>query len=236
MKIIGRTHPGQVRPNNEDALDFDVQRGVAVLADGMGGLNAGEVASATAVAAIIGELAAASELTTEAVSAAIDVANQVVYELSRNNRELRNMGTTVVVWARLADDRFAVAHVGDSRLYRLNDHGVRPLTSDHSVVQAMVDQGLMSAEEARVATNRNIITRAVGLDATVHVDVAEVAHHDGDCYLLCSDGLTDMLDDAELDELWQKHRKGSREELAEHLVDAAVVAGGFDNISVVLVG
>jgi serine/threonine protein phosphatase PrpC len=235
VKIIGRTHPGQVRPNNEDAFDFDVERGVAVLADGMGGLNAGEVASATAVAAILGELADVPELTAQAISAAIETANQHVYELSQKNRELRNMGTTVVVWATLDAGRLAIAHVGDSRAYRLNDAGVAPLTNDHSVVQAMVDQGLMTVEEARVATNRNIITRAVGLDVGVHVEVQEVAHQPGDRYLLCSDGLTDMLDHGELQSLWDKHRGGPMEALAEHFVDAAVVAGGYDNVSVVLV-
>ena len=235
MKIIGRTHPGQVRPNNEDAFDFDVERGVAVLADGMGGLNAGEVASATAVAAILGELAAAGTTSADTLAAAIVTANQHVYELAQNNRELRNMGTTVVVWAALAADRFAVAHVGDSRAYRLNEHGVAPLTRDHSVVQSMVDQGLMTVQEARVATNRNVITRAVGLENKVYVDVEEIGHVPGDCYLLCSDGLTDMLEDAEIEALWRQHRHAPMEELAEHMVDAAVVAGGYDNVSVVLV-
>jgi len=235
VKIIGRTHPGQVRPNNEDAFDFDVERGVAVLADGMGGLNAGEVASATAVAAILGELAAAQAVTVDAVSAAIVAANQHVYELAQKNRELRNMGTTVVVWAALAGSRFVVGHVGDSRAYRLNEDGLVPLTRDHSVVQAMVDQGLMTTAEARVATNRNVITRAVGLDDNVHVDVEEIGHDAGDYYLLCSDGLTDMLDDGEIQDLWRRHGDGPMEALAEHMVDAAVVAGGYDNVSVVLV-
>jgi protein phosphatase len=236
VKIIGRTHPGQVRPTNEDAFDFDSDLGVAVLADGMGGLNAGEVASATAVAAVLGELAAAPEVTPAAVASAIEIANQHVYELSQRNRELRDMGTTLVVWAALGAGRFAVGHVGDSRAYRLNGDGVQPLTRDHSVVQAMVDQGLMTADEARVATNRNVITRAVGLQADVHVDVEEISQQPGDCYLLCSDGLTDMLDDAQLQSYWQEHRHGPREVLAEHLVDAALIAGGYDNISVVVVG
>jgi len=235
VKIIGRTHPGQVRPNNEDAFDYDVERGVAVLADGMGGLNAGEVASATAVAAILGELASAGATSPDTVSAAIVAANRHVYELAQKNRELRNMGTTVVVWAALGAERFVVGHVGDSRAYRLNEHGMQALTRDHSVVQAMVDQGLMSVEEARVATNRNVITRAVGLENKVHVDVEEISHTSGDSYLLCSDGLTDMLDDAEIEALWHRHRHASMEELAQHMVDAAVVAGGFDNVSVVLV-
>lgn len=236
VKIIGRTHPGQVRPNNEDAIDFDAAMGVAVLADGMGGLNAGEVASASAVAAVLETLAGAAERTTEHVREAIAAANRHVYDLSRQQRELRNMGTTLVVLAAVGARRLAVAHVGDSRAYRLTHTGLQPLTKDHSVVQAMVDQGLMTADEARVATNRNIITRAVGLEPEVLVDVEEFAHDAEATYLLCSDGLTDMVDDAKLEALWLEHQSASLEHVAERFVDAAVHAGGFDNVSVVLMG
>ena len=242
MKIIGRTHPGQVRPNNEDAFDYDVEAGVAVLADGMGGLNAGEVASTRTVAAVLEALASQHRTAdgihrnAEDLRDAVAIANRHVYELSREQRELRNMGTTVVVLAMLDAKRLAVAHVGDSRAYRLNAAGIEPLTKDHSVVQAMVDQGVMSAEEARIATNRNIITRAIGLEPDVLVDVEEFAHGADDVYLLCSDGLTDMVDDARLEALWLEHRDKSLEQLAELFVDAAVHAGGFDNVAVVLVG
>jgi serine/threonine protein phosphatase PrpC len=160
MKIIGRTGIGKLRSNNEDALAFDAKRGIAVLADGMGGINAGEIASRQSAQAILEHLQTLDYIDDVGVVAAVQTANRHVFALSWRDVEVRGMGTTVVVWARLDGARFALGHVGDSRAYRINRSGVERLTRDHSVVQNMVDQGFLAAEEARAAPNRNVITRA----------------------------------------------------------------------------
>jgi serine/threonine protein phosphatase PrpC len=235
VKIIGRTDPGKVRKNNEDTWTHDSAMGVAVLADGMGGLNAGEVASEQAADAVMNHLRAAEALNCDSVRAAIAAANKHVFDLSQSDETLRNMGTTLVVWAALGADRFALGHVGDSRAYRINHEGLAPLTSDHSVVQTMVDEGFITPEEARTAPNRNVITRAIGLEAEVKIDVVELERSANDIFLLCSDGLSDMV---EIDALTEMCRGASGEGLAElagQLVRAANDAGGVDNITVVLV-
>jgi len=235
VKIIGCTDPGKVRKNNEDAWIHDPVLGIAVLADGMGGLNAGEVASQQAAEVILEFLRKAQSVDVESVAAAIEAANQHVFDLSQRDDELRNMGTTVVVWAALGRDRVAVGHVGDSRVYRIGTAALEPLTRDHSVVQTMLDQGYLSAEEARTAPNRNVITRGVGLEAEVKVDVAEVTRVPEDVFLLCSDGLSDMLEEAAIFELCRGVTGDGLAELGGRLVKAANDAGGADNITVVLV-
>jgi serine/threonine protein phosphatase PrpC len=234
VKIIGRSDAGKVRPNNEDCWRHDAQLGLAVLADGMGGLNAGEVASAQAVDAIMQHLRSAPAIDPDGVRLAIEAANRHVFGLSQRDATLHNMGTTVVVWAATAADRFVLGHVGDSRAFRINHAGVEPLTRDHSVVQSMVDHGYITAEEARTAPNRNVITRAVGLAATVDVDVAEFARNPDDVFLLCSDGLSDMVAFEKLVELCRDVTPETMSELAGRLVQAANDAGGLDNITVVL--
>lgn len=234
VKIIGRTNPGKVRENNEDAWAHDADLGVAVLADGMGGLNAGEVASEKAVDAIMEHLQAAEKLDSDSIGAAMEAANRYVFNLSQRDATLRNMGTTVVVWAALGTDRCVLGHVGDSRAYRINRSGLEALTRDHSVVQTMLDQGFITAEEARTAPNRNVITRAVGLEATVKVEVVELPRGADDVFLLCSDGLSDMVEPEALSALCRGVTKDGLAELAERLVRAANDAGGADNITVVL--
>jgi len=234
VKIIGRSDRGRVRQNNEDAWTHDSTLGVAVLADGMGGLNAGEVASEQALVAIMDHLRAADKLDSHCVEAAITTANRHVFDLSQGDAKLNNMGTTVVVWAALGDGRFALGHVGDSRAYRINRAGLEPLTRDHSVVQTMVEQGVITEAAARSAPNRNVITRAVGLAADVKVEVVELGRASDDVFLLCSDGLSDMLDLEALAELCRGATKDRLAELAERLVRAANDAGGIDNITVVL--
>jgi protein phosphatase len=234
VEITGRSDAGKIRQNNEDAWTQDSALGVAVLADGMGGLDAGEVASDQALIAIMDHLRAASQLDSGCVEAAISAANSRVYELSRGDANLSNMGTTVVVWAAVGGDRFVLGHVGDSRAYRINQSGLERLTRDHSVVQTMVDEGVLTEAQARTAPNRNVITRAVGLAADVEVDVAEHARGPDDVFLLCSDGLSDMLTLEELTALCREATRGRLEELAERLVQAANDAGGLDNITVVL--
>jgi protein phosphatase len=235
VKIIGRTDPGKVRKNNEDTWTHDSALGVAVLADGMGGLNAGEIASEQAAGAIIDHLRAAETADSDSVRAAIAAANRLVFDLSQRDPKLSSMGTTVVVWAAVGDDGFVLGHVGDSRAYRINQAGLEPLTRDHSVVQTMVDQGFITADEARTAPNRNVITRAVGLEAEVKVEVVELQRAADDVFLLCSDGLTDMVEVEALTELCRGANGEGLSELAGRLVQAANDAGGVDNITVVLV-
>lgn len=234
MKIIGRTDPGRVRENNEDCWQHDSAMGLAVLADGMGGLNAGEVASSQAVAAIMQHLRSATSIDPDSVRAAIAAANRHVFDLSQRDATLGSMGTTVVVWAQLTADRFVLGHVGDSRAFRINHAGLEPLTRDHSLVQTMLDRGYITADEARTAPNRNVITRAIGLESTVKADVAEFDRAVDDVFLLCSDGLSDMVEFEALSELCRGVTAESMTELAGRLVQAANDAGGIDNITVVL--
>ncbi len=240
MKIIGRTDVGRVRANNEDALAWDEQFGFAVLADGMGGLLAGEVASRAAVDAV-GEGLKVQSIDTTVVTACIDQANNQVRLLAADGNSLGNMGTTLVLWARSGSGRCIVAHVGDSRAYRYRDFRLFRLTSDHSVVQGMVNDGLMTPEEAQVAPNRNIITRALGLEPTVAAEVVELDFEPGDRFLLCSDGLSNMLPQSDLEAILNEAQwitgevANSCPGAADKLLAAANEAGGTDNISLVLI-
>lgn len=230
VEIVARTDCGRVRYNNEDRIEFDAGLGVAVLADGMGGQNAGEVASSAAVAAVMAALRAAPHPLGHALEDAIAAANRVVYRLGRDRTELRGMGTTLV--AAVVDEVAAwVAHVGDSRAYRYCARGLERLTTDHSVVQELVDTGAITAEAARRAPNRHIVTRALGMLEEVPCDLRRLEPASGDVLLLCSDGLTDMLDDAAIERLCRRH--GNLDGLADALVAAALEAGGLDNVSVV---
>jgi protein phosphatase len=202
-----------------------------VLADGMGGLNAGEVASQEAVYRFLEALE--EPLAARALARAVSDANTHVYELSRSDPELVNMGTTIVACGLAADGRWAVAHVGDSRAYLFRDGELQLLTMDHSIVQQMVEQGALSEEEAWASPNRHIITRAVGLEAEVAVEAAEVERKCGDVLLLCSDGLSDLLRDELIAEVLRE--QPSLDTAADQLIAAANRAGGTDNITVLLV-
>ncbi len=227
LEIVARSHAGRVRGNNEDSIAFLSLSGIAVLADGMGGLNAGEVASREAADRVLKGLGAGMGM-----QQVVEDANASIFELSRSDAELNNMGTTLVA-LQLVDNQMWLANVGDSRIYRFRDQTLDQLTCDHSVVQQLVDSGLMTAAEARQAPNRNIITRALGIEATVEVDVLEEQPQASDLYMLCSDGVTDMLEPEELQALFVAHSAPSL--LVDAIVDAANTAGGFDNISVILV-
>lgn len=218
-----------MRANNEDAIGFVAPEGIAVLADGMGGLNAGEVASRHAVDLMVQGLTAGLSMQQAVVDA-----NRTIYDLSRSDPELHNMGTTLVA-LRCVEDTLWLANVGDSRIYRYRASLLRQMTKDHSVVQQLVDGGVMSPAEARVAPNRNIITRALGIEGAVEVDVLRDSISDDDLYMLCSDGVTDMLAPQALEALFQAHTLEQMPLLVDAIVQAANDAGGSDNISVVLV-
>ncbi len=234
MEIVAESDTGRVRRNNEDAVAFDAGAGVAVLADGMGGLDAGEVASRLAVEAALKSLADAGNRSDSALRAAVEAANQAV-----RNRSLDTgveMGTTLVLWVLSEHGQCLIGHVGDSRAYRMRAGDLRCLTRDHSMVQQMIDEGLMSEAEAATSPNRNVITRALGLVGQVEVDVRSWVHSPGDLYLLCSDGLTDMVDDAGIRSILAGAGPDqSLAETARALVVRANSAGGHDNVSVILI-
>lgn len=233
MNYVGATDPGQVRSKNEDCYGFDAARGVAVLADGMGGLNAGEIASAAAVRAFLAAIP--ENCDAAALAEAASQANHQVYQRSREQLGHGVMGTTLVacVAAHASGARWLFANVGDSRAYLLRDRLLRQVTRDHSVVQELTEQGLLTRAEARYAPNRHIITRAIGLEAAVVADVDEIDRQDGDVVLLCSDGLTDMLQESAITEILISAE--SPRIAADRLVAAANRAGGIDNISLVLI-
>ncbi|TVS16226.1 MAG: Stp1/IreP family PP2C-type Ser/Thr phosphatase [Gammaproteobacteria bacterium] len=246
ISVGGLSDTGQLRDHNEDCIGHRVDIGLLVLADGMGGLKAGEVASAMAVEVITAELEAELKSVTPgrhddasgyaleslAVGRAILKANASIYGVAQSQPQCAGMGTTLVV-VLFYDNRLTVAHVGDSRLYRLRENELEQVTLDHSLVQELVDRGFYTPEEARHATNKNIVTRALGIGPEVNFDMQEEVALPGDIFLLCSDGLNDMLEDAEIRDIVIENRS-NLDAAAEQLVAAANAAGGRDNVSVLL--
>ncbi|MGD8418573.1 MAG: Stp1/IreP family PP2C-type Ser/Thr phosphatase [Pseudomonadales bacterium] len=235
MQIVALSDTGKVRRNNEDAIAYDSDAAVAVLADGMGGLEAGEVASRLAVDTILELLRERESDSDTALTKAIASANQAVRQVSLSRGV--EMGTTVVTWLLTGQGQCLVGHVGDSRAYRYRSGVLRRLTRDHSMVQQMVDDGLLNEAEAETSPNRNVITRALGLVGNVEVDVRSWVNSPGDVYLLCSDGLTDMVSETEIGNILS-HVNLEPDELdtvAETLVARANEAGGHDNVTVLLI-
>ena len=225
------TDVGQVRAHNEDT--FVVAGTVFVVADGMGGHNGGEIASRIAVdrLAAIGPVNSINVLVR-----GVQEANSDIRERAREQPEFRGMGTTVVMLAaieRAGSHRLGMANVGDSRLYRLTDSGLHQHTEDHSLVEALVRDGRLTRAEAAVHPQRNIVTRALGIDDKVLVDAWELIPVAGDRYVLCSDGLFGEIDDGEIHEVLQA--TSSPQDAADELVRRACEAGGRDNITVVVV-
>lgn len=232
---------GRVRKNNEDSVAVDTETGVAVLADGMGGYLAGEVASGMATSIVSQELvrwyrrqiAAPDEGGLRAaMDASVEHANRAIYESSVSNPRYSGMGTTLVMFAPLGDGAL-FGHVGDSRAYLWRQGRLRQITKDHSFLQEQLDAGLITAEQAARSHHRNLVTRALGVEADVILDIQACELVEGDLVLMCSDGLTDMLDDQDLSQRLANGK--SLQDLCEDLVAAANEAGGRDNISVVLV-
>jgi len=228
---VGRSavvsHTGRKRRHNEDA--YVCAPPLFAIADGMGGARAGEVASNLAAAALqTGDVDGGGQ---ERVAALIQAANQSVYERSSRDAEVAGMGTTMTV-ALVEGAIITFGHVGDSRAYVLRDGTLEQLTDDHSLVAELVRGGKLSAEEAEHHPQRSVITRALGTDPDVDVDTFTVEARNGDVFVLCSDGLTDMVGDAEIGEVLGEPRESLRE-AAEDLVRRANRAGGQDNITVI---
>ena len=243
-----KTDVGQKRQGNEDRFCLDPTLGLYVVADGMGGHAAGEVASRLAVetiqewmgkylsgadAAIVGPAAATGSAEANFLLSSIRLANRIIFDSAKDRREYTGMGTTVV--AVLAhDDRFVLAHVGDSRIYRIRRDHIVQISRDHSFVQEQVDNGMMSAAEAHQSQYRHMITRALGLKESVDVDLTEEPARPGDVLLLCSDGLSDLLDDEDMLVAVRDHA-GDLDQACQALVDRANAKGGDDNITVLVV-
>ena len=246
IEIVGMTDTGLVRDHNEDAIGNDLGLGLAVLADGMGGHRGGEVASAITVSTILDSLTAmrkrlqnSNQPQTDsfrppslAVKDAITQANTNVFNSSRENPQYRGMGTTVVVLL-FHNDHFTVGHVGDSRLYRYREGELEQLTIDHSLTQELLDNGFYTAEQAEHSLNKHLVTRAIGIDESVEVDLREDHTRAGDIFLLCSDGVSDMIDDQRIRTIIRDN-DDDLESIANELILASNRAGGNDNISVIL--
>jgi protein phosphatase len=246
LEIATRSDPGRVRPHNEDSVFSDSVLGFAVLADGMGGYNAGEVASGMATAPLGAELARAfaergsdqreadgQSWASVALAREIERANAAIHRAAESQPQYSGMGTTLVA-ALFHDDRVTVAHVGDSRLYRLRGDELAQLTRDHSLLQEQVDGGIITAAQARQATNKNLVTRALGIDPSVDIEINDHDARPGDIFLLCSDGLTDMVEDDAIAKTLSSYAAQPGEG-AVRLVDIANERGGRDNVSVIVV-
>jgi serine/threonine protein phosphatase PrpC len=237
LEMTAATDRGMVRARNEDCVAARADAGLAIVADGMGGHNAGEVASRMAVEVITGGLAGAGgaerldpKRAETLIAGEIARANRQIHDAGRARRDHAGMGTTVVV-ALWYETSLSVGHVGDSRLYRLRARELRQLTRDHTLVQDEVERGMLSPRRARAAPNRSILTRAVGSAAEVAPDLNTFKTMPDDIYLLCSDGLTEMLGDEEIAVVLGASPIG---EAADTLVHEANARGGVDNISVVV--
>jgi len=246
IEFASATDTGVVRKFNEDSIATDSEIGLMVLADGMGGYMAGDVASALAISVVkeelttaLGNLEPVGNDTakrylpqTLAVKWAAEKANQMILRVSRKNTQCQGMGTTLTL-AVFHEDRLSIAHVGDSRLYRLRYDRLEQLTIDHSLLQGQVEAGFIESGDAKLSHNRNLVTRALGKEEAVEVDVREDDVLPGDIYLLCSDGLNDMVEDADI-ELALCELKANLPLAANLLVQMANDNGGHDNVSVVL--
>lgn len=247
LEIFSQTHPGMVRSHNEDSVACESAYGLVVLADGMGGYNAGEVASGIAVSVVVSEVSRAlqgasptdrdeksgEELGVRLLRDNLQKANASIFHAAESQPQYSGMGTTVVSGI-FYDNRVAVGHIGDSRMYRLRGEVLAAITRDHSLLQEQIDGGIISVEDARLSKNKNLVTRAVGIDAEV---VPEIHVHDvlvGDVYLLCSDGLNDMMEDEDIQSTLYA-LQNNLPLAADQLIQMANDNGGRDNVSVILV-
>jgi len=233
---VALTDPGGAGRHNEDRFQVDEAHGVFALADGMGGDHAGEVASEIAVRTVaeaVGALHAAGLSSDDALDRAVLAAHAGIVEFAQSRAGCLGMGTTLVA-AAIDSDRLTVAHVGDSRAYRWRDGVLTALTTDHSIGQQMLDGGRLTPAQVRRLPARGILTRALGVDAP-RADLAVLDWRTGDLLLLCSDGLTDSLDDASLSQVLASVR-GPLPQLAGELIGAALAAGCCDNVTVLLAG
>ena len=246
LEIVNQSDVGLRRPHNEDSTITDGRNGLVILADGMGGYKAGEVASALAVTNILygitsrlkkikqGQIDESTGFCNESllIRDTVTQANSVIYNTAEADPQCKGMGTTIVVGL-FHNNILSIAHVGDSRLYRFRNNELQQITKDHSLIQELNDRGLYTPEEAHANTPKNLVKRAMGIEANVDVDVVEEAVLPNDIYLLCSDGLNDMVKDEEIHLTLSKY-SANLAHAAAKLVETANEHGGKDNISVIL--
>ncbi len=247
LQIISSTDPGRVRGHNEDCVESRPDIGVVVLADGMGGYNAGEVASGMATSLIASGLAAvwnkdtlkkldragAMALSQRVLQEEVAKANAAIYGAAQKDPQCAGMGTTLVT-CMFYDNFLTVGHIGDSRLYRMRNDALEQVTRDHSLLQEQIDAGLITKEDARTSHNKNLVTRALGIDPEVEAEIHSYDVLPEDIFLLCSDGLNDMIEDEEI-QMTLIALRSNLELTAQQLIQAANDAGGRDNVSVMLI-
>jgi protein phosphatase len=246
LEIVVKTDPGMVRGHNEDAVFANPHLGLAILADGMGGYNAGEVASGMATTLLSADieeglaLKGAWEVEPDGEPYAnvllrerIATANSSIFHAAQSQPQYSGMGTTLVLGL-FADNLLTVAHIGDSRLYRLREGEFVQVTRDHSLLQEQIDSGMLTPEQARQSMNKNLVTRALGVDPEVTPEIRSYPVQAGDLFLLCSDGLNDMVEDEEIGMTLQM-LSANLELAATQLIQMANDNGGRDNVSVILV-
>ena len=247
LEVASCTDPGIVRSHNEDSIAADATKGLVVLADGMGGYNAGEVASGMATTVITTELQHLLEETPpyrlepasgrpwaeKLLKDQIAKANTSIFQAAQSQPQYSGMGTTLVAGL-FYDNKVMLAHIGDSRAYRLRGEAFEQITRDHSLLQEQIDSGMITPEQAKFSQNKNLVTRALGIDPTVEPELNCFEAQPGDVYLLCSDGLNDMVSDEDIGMTLQTLSANLRL-AAQQLVQMANDNGGRDNVSVILV-
>lgn len=233
MKAVGNSVIGMRRKNNEDAIYVNEEKRLYIVADGMGGCNAGEVASSTAITYFVEAMEKTeNEEILDRMMFATRACNQIVYQKAKKNIEYMDMGTTIVA-ATIENDKVYVIYVGDSRAYRFRDNDMRQITTDHSYVMELVKIGSITIEEAEVHPKKNIITRAIGVREDVEPDIVIADIKQGDKILLCTDGLSNMVSKKEMAKILVKEI--STEEKVKELILLANEKGGLDNISLILI-
>ncbi len=239
-EICTQTDPGITRDNNEDSVTFDAATRLCILADGMGGYNAGEIASGMATAFIKSEMGrwlvqagkyASGKEVRRAMVICVENANHSIFNAANSNQQYSGMGTTLVVGV-FQNTRLILGHIGDSRCYRMRDGQLQQITKDHSLLQEQMDAGLITQQQALTSVNKNLVTRALGVEDTVLLEVNEHRVELGDIYLMCSDGLSDMISDEAIAAILLGLK--SLDQTARQLIAAANDGGGRDNISVLL--
>lgn len=246
LEIFGNSDVGRKRTNNEDSFKIDEKIGLLVVADGMGGHSAGEVASKMAVEticdsmrrfilngekAVLGKINPSFSERTNQLASSIRLSNQIIYESAKAKPQYQGMGTTVDgVW--IGKEKISIGHVGDSRVYLVRVGKIHQLTRDHSLVAEQQAKGLITKEEAEQSQMKNILTRAVGVEENVEVDMLETEWYDGDILIACTDGLCKMVRDEQI--LETVFQMKTPKLTVEHLIDLANVAGGVDNTTVVV--
>lgn len=238
LSVAAGTDVGRIRAGNEDSLyaDADAERGLFIVADGMGGHAAGEVASEMAVQTVARELAEIRDLAGPAplvkMAEALKESNRAIYERTIVEADKQGMGTTASCIL-MGTGRWIIGHIGDSRVYLLRDGVFRQVTKDHSYVQEQVDAGFLTPEQARYHPYSNVITRCVGANASVEADVLQGELQNGDLFLVCSDGLTGMVEDPQLRKILETRVTPGR--MVDAMITEANRRGGLDNITAIVV-